>query len=230
MGEMAEKMMSMTPEQAAKRMQEFTNKIQDALSTTFRPEFLNRIDDVITFNELSISAIEPIVDLQLEQVRDRLQARHITLDVTPAAMEHLAIDGYDPVYGARPLKRLIQREVVDRIAEKVISGELRDRSHVLIDLDARVITPAEWKAPWTWTAEPGRPQLPHGRLRSEGDLAGSGYPEQRRPRRGSHRLIRIPLSQQAPGQPRPGAFARLPSPIVPPMPFSTASQPSAACW
>ena len=88
MGEMAEKMMSMTPEQAAKRMQEFTNKIQDALSTTFRPEFLNRIDDVITFNELSISAIEPIVDLQLEQVRDRLQARHITLDVTPAAMEH----------------------------------------------------------------------------------------------------------------------------------------------
>ena len=136
MGEMAEKMMHMTPEQAAKRMQEFTNKIQDALSTTFRPEFLNRIDDVITFNELSISAIEPIVDLQLEQVRDRLQARHITLDVTPAAMEHLAIDGYDPVYGARPLKRLIQREVVDRIAEKVISGELRDRSHVLIDLDA----------------------------------------------------------------------------------------------
>jgi ATP-dependent Clp protease ATP-binding subunit ClpB len=96
MGEMAEKMMSMTPEQAAKRMQEFANKIQDALSSTFRPEFLNRIDDVITFNELSISAIEPIVDLQLEEVRDRLQARHITLDVTPAAMEHLAIDGYDP--------------------------------------------------------------------------------------------------------------------------------------
>ncbi|MDE8701551.1 AAA family ATPase [Adlercreutzia equolifaciens] len=136
MGEMAEKMMNMTPEQAAKRMQEFTNKIQDALSATFRPEFLNRIDDVITFNELSISAIEPIVDLQLEEVRDRLQARRITLDVTPAAMEHLAIDGYDPVYGARPLKRLIQREVVDRIAEKVINGQLHDRSHVLIDLDA----------------------------------------------------------------------------------------------
>ncbi|MDE8703525.1 hypothetical protein PZH32_11235, partial [Adlercreutzia equolifaciens] len=96
----------------------------------------NRIDDVITFNELSISAIEPNVDLQLEEVRDRLQARRITLDVTPAAMEHLAIDGYDPVYGARPLKRLIQREVVDRIAEKVINGQLHVRSHVLIDLDA----------------------------------------------------------------------------------------------
>ena len=153
MGEMAEKMMSMTPEQAAKRMQEFTNKIQDALSTTFRPEFLNRIDDVITFNELSISAIEPIVDLQLEQVRDRLQARHITLDVTPAAMEHLAIDGYDPVYGARPLKRLIQREVVDRIAEKRHlrrAARPQPRAH-RPGRRGRLRLPQS-RAPWTWTA------------------------------------------------------------------------------
>ena len=136
MGDMIEDMAKMTPEQAAKRMTEFANKIQDALRTTFRPEFLNRIDDIVTFNELSISAIEPIVDLQLEEVRDRLAKRRITLDVTPAAMEHLAIDGYDPVFGARPLKRLIQREVVDRIAQKVITGELHDGAHVLIDLDA----------------------------------------------------------------------------------------------
>ncbi len=60
----------------------------------------------------------------------------MTLDVTPAAMEHLAIDGFDPVFGARPLKRLIQREIVDRIAQKVITGELHDASHVLIDIDA----------------------------------------------------------------------------------------------
>ncbi len=136
MGDVAEQMMKMTPEQAAKRLTEFTNKIQDALAGTFRPEFLNRIDDVITFNELSISAIEPIVDLQLEEVRDRLAARRITLDVTPAAMEHLAIDGYDPVYGARPLKRLIQRQVVDRIAQSVITGQLHDGGHILVDLDA----------------------------------------------------------------------------------------------
>ena len=153
MGEMAEKMMSMTPEQAAKRMQEFTNKIQDALSTTFRPEFLNRIDDVITFNELSISAIEPIVDLQLEQVRDRLQARHITLDVTPAAMEHLAIDGYDPVYGARPLKRLIQREVVDRIAEtRHLRRAARPQPRADRPRRRGQLLPVAWKAPWTWTA------------------------------------------------------------------------------
>ena len=138
---------------------------------------------MITFNELSISAIEPIVDLQLEQVRDRLQARHITLDVTPAAMEHLAIDGYDPVYGARPLKRLIQREVVDRIAEKVISGELRDRSHVLIDLDAEGDYTCRVEGPMDLDGlNLDDPSFLTGRLRSEGDLAGSGYPEQRRPR------------------------------------------------
>ncbi|MCI8451309.1 MAG: ATP-dependent chaperone ClpB [Eggerthellaceae bacterium] len=136
MGDMLNGMAEMTPEAAAKRMAEFANKMQDALRNTFRPEFLSRIDDIITFNELNINVIENIVNLQLEEVRARLADRRITLDVTPAAMEHLSIDGFDPVYGARPLKRLIQRQIVDRIAEKVISGELRDGGHVLIDLDA----------------------------------------------------------------------------------------------
>ncbi len=136
MGEMMEGIANMTADAAAQKLKEFTNKINDALRNTFRPEFLNRIDDIVTFNELSISTIEPIVDLQLEEVRDRLAKRRVTLDVTPAAMEHLAIDGFDPVFGARPLKRLIQREIVDRIAQTVITGELHDGSHVLIDIDA----------------------------------------------------------------------------------------------
>jgi ATP-dependent Clp protease ATP-binding subunit ClpB len=119
----------------AKRMAELNTKIEDALRGTFRPEFLNRIDEVITFNGLGISAMEPIVDLQLADVRRRLEACKVTLDVTPAAREHLAIDGFDPTYGARPLKRLVQREVVDRIANAAVRGELLDRSHVLIDLD-----------------------------------------------------------------------------------------------
>lgn len=109
--------------------------IDEALRATFRPEFLNRIDDIVTFEALSISDIEPIVQLQLEEVRARLAERHVTLDVTPAACESLAIDGYDPVFGARPLKRLIQRQVVDRIAEQVVRGELLDGDHVLIDVD-----------------------------------------------------------------------------------------------
>ena len=109
--------------------------IDGALRATFRPEFINRIDDVVVFNALNMTNIEPIVDLQLEEVRDRLADRRITLDVTPAAMEHLSIDGYDPIFGARPLKRLIQKEIVDRIAQKVVEGKLRDRSHVLISID-----------------------------------------------------------------------------------------------
>ena len=128
-------MMNMAVETAAKRMAELTGQIQDSLRSTFRPEFLNRIDDVITFNALSIEAMEPIVKLQLNDVRKRLADRRGTLDVSAAALEHLAIDGFDPVYGARPLQRLIQREVVDRIAQKIVEGKLPDRSHVLIDID-----------------------------------------------------------------------------------------------
>ena len=110
--------------------------VDDALRATFRPEFLNRIDDIVTFDSLSISDIEPIVELQLADVRKRLADRRVTLDVTPAALQSLAIDGYDPVFGARPLKRLIQREVVDRIAEQVVRGNLLEGDHVLVDVDA----------------------------------------------------------------------------------------------
>ena len=135
MAKTMEKVMSSDVETGAKKLAELSNQINDALRATFRPEFLNRIDDVIRFNPLSIEAMEPIVELQLNDVRKRLEDRRVTLDVTKAAMEHLAIDGFDPVYGARPLRRLIQREVVDRVAQKIVEGKLPDRSHVLISLD-----------------------------------------------------------------------------------------------
>ena len=135
MGEMMEGMLKADVATASKKLAEFTNRIQDSLRATFKPEFLNRIDDIITFKPLSIESMEPIVKLQLEDVRRRLADRHVSLDVTPAALEHLSIDGFDPVYGARPLKRLIQREVVDRIADAAVRGKLLDRSHVLIDID-----------------------------------------------------------------------------------------------
>ena len=110
--------------------------IDEALRSTFRPEFLNRIDDIVTFDALTLSNIEPIVELQLKDVRKRLAERHVTLDVTSAALETLAIDGYDPVFGARPLRRLVQCEVVDRIADQIVHGNLLERDHVLIDVDA----------------------------------------------------------------------------------------------
>lgn len=136
MGSMMEDMMKADVATAAKRLAEMQMKINEALSTTFRPEFLNRIDEVITFNTLSIAAMEPIVDLQLNGVRDRLADRRIELVVTPAARERLAIDGYDPVYGARPLRRLIQREVTDRVATEIIDGHIGDGAKVTIDLDS----------------------------------------------------------------------------------------------
>ena len=79
--------------------------------------------------------MEPIVGLQLADVRERLADRRIDLVVTPAAMEHLAIDGYDPVYGARPLRRLIQREVTDRVATEIINGTVHDGATVTVDID-----------------------------------------------------------------------------------------------
>jgi len=108
--------------------------IEGALRATFRPEFLNRIDDIVTFNSLNMTSIEPIVDLQLEDVRKRLAEHNITLEVTPAALEHLSIDGYDPVFGARPLKRLIQRVVVDAVAEKIVAGKVQDGARIVVDV------------------------------------------------------------------------------------------------
>ncbi len=134
MGDLMEDMATMTPQAAAKRMQEFQTAMEDTLRTTFRPEFINRIDEIITFDELSIENMEPIVELQLNDVRKRLADRRITLDVTSAALEHLAIDGFDPVYGARPLKRLVQREVVDRIAAEMVAGHVKDGAHVCVDV------------------------------------------------------------------------------------------------
>ena len=135
MGKVMEDLMTADVEVAAKRLAELNSKINDALRNTFRPEFLNRIDEVITFNPLSIAAMEPIVGLQLADVRERLADRRIDVVVTPAAMEHLAIDGYDPVYGARPLRRLIQREVTDRVATEIINGTVHDGATVTVDID-----------------------------------------------------------------------------------------------
>ena len=109
--------------------------VEEAMRATFRPEFLNRVDDIVIFHALSMDDIAQIVDLQLELVRVRLAARKIALEVTPAAIERLALDGFDPVYGARPLKRAIQREVVDRVAKALIEGSVFEGGTVVVDLD-----------------------------------------------------------------------------------------------
>ena len=109
-------------------------KVNDALRATFKPEFLNRIDDIVVFRPLGLADIEKIVDIQLKGVRERLDNERISLTLTPAAIEALALDGLDPVYGARPLKRLIQRQVVDNVANLIIAGELHEGDTVKIDV------------------------------------------------------------------------------------------------
>ncbi|MDO8964061.1 MAG: ATP-dependent chaperone ClpB [Coriobacteriia bacterium] len=107
---------------------------EEALRATFRPEFLNRVDDIVVFDALSMEQIEHIVELQLAKVRERLAERRITLELSPAAVERISLDGFDPVFGARPLKRVIQREVVDAVAKGLIDGSVREGSTVLVDL------------------------------------------------------------------------------------------------
>ncbi|MDR1422951.1 MAG: AAA family ATPase [Coriobacteriales bacterium] len=112
--------------------------IDQALRATFRPEFLNRIDDIIIFHSLDMANIDAIVELQLADVRKRLSDRRITVEVGTAAAEQLAIDGFDPVFGARPLKRLIQRNVVDLLANEIVAGTIHEGDTVRIDLNDRM--------------------------------------------------------------------------------------------
>ena len=109
--------------------------IEDAVRTTFRPEFLNRIDDIVIFHSLTLDQIAEIVELQLAEVRARLADRKITLELEPAAVERISLDGFDPVFGARPLKRVIQREVVDAVAKELIEGRVHEGDTVRIDVD-----------------------------------------------------------------------------------------------
>jgi ATP-dependent Clp protease ATP-binding subunit ClpB len=106
-----------------------------ALQGHFRPEFLNRVDDIVVFHPLAKSEIRRIVEVQLARLSKRLEERHLKLDLTPAALDLLAEQGYDPAYGARPLKRAIQRMILDPLAVKLIEGAIHDGELVTIDAE-----------------------------------------------------------------------------------------------
>jgi ATP-dependent Clp protease ATP-binding subunit ClpB len=108
-----------------------------ALREVFRPEFLNRIDDIVMFSPLGKAQIERIVELQLEDVRRRLAERNITIELTAAAKALLLREGYDPAYGARPMKRAIQRLIQDPLALRILDGEVRAGETVMIDADPK---------------------------------------------------------------------------------------------
>ncbi|MDO4596522.1 MAG: ATP-dependent chaperone ClpB [Coriobacteriaceae bacterium] len=120
---------------AGKDEEKMRHEVDEAMSHTFRPEFLNRIDDIVVFHPLGMAQIEKIVDIQLKDVRERLAKERMTLAIEPAAKQMLAVGGLDPVFGARPLKRLIQREVVDAIARAIIDGRLHEGDTVTVGVD-----------------------------------------------------------------------------------------------
>ena len=123
-------------EYAGRDDEEMRRQVDEAMSHTFRPEFLNRIDDIVVFHPLGMAQIEKIVDIQLADVRRRLAKERMTLVISPTAKQMLAVGGLDPVFGARPLQRLIQREVVDAIARAIIDGRVREGDEVTVDVDA----------------------------------------------------------------------------------------------
>ena len=109
--------------------------VLDELRRSFRPEFLNRVDETIVFHALSEEHLMEIVDIQVEYLRARLRDRHITIELTPEARRHLVRIGYDPAYGARPLKRVIQKQVETQLGFQLLEGKVRDGQSVLVDYD-----------------------------------------------------------------------------------------------
>jgi ATP-dependent Clp protease ATP-binding subunit ClpB len=108
--------------------------VMGELRQHFRPEFLNRVDELVVFHPLGTEHLIKIVEIQLERLRNRLAERRITLAISPAALQHLGERGYDPVYGARPLKRLIQQELETPIAKLLVKGELRDGNTASVEM------------------------------------------------------------------------------------------------
>jgi ATP-dependent Clp protease ATP-binding subunit ClpB len=105
----------------------------EVVRSHFRPEFLNRLDEIILFHRLSAGHMGPIVDIQVERLRRLLEDRKIKLELTDAARAWLGRVGYDPVYGARPLKRAVQKYLQDPLADKILSGEVSDGATVRVD-------------------------------------------------------------------------------------------------
>ena len=132
-------------------------RVMAELRGHFRPEFLNRVDDIVLFKPLTIEEIERIVDLQIADVRRRLAHRRLDLELTEAARELIAREGYDPVYGARPLRRFIQREVETRVGRALLSGEILDGATITLDADGDELL-VSWRNPDEREAGPVEPE------------------------------------------------------------------------
>jgi ATP-dependent Clp protease ATP-binding subunit ClpB len=116
--------------------EEKRNRTMEALRATFKPEFLNRIDDIITFRALSLTDINHIVDIQLGLIDKRLKEKKLSIELTEDAKKYIASVGYSPVYGARPLKRSLQKLILDQLALEILAGKYTEGDHIKIGLSA----------------------------------------------------------------------------------------------
>jgi ATP-dependent Clp protease ATP-binding subunit ClpB len=116
--------------------QDRKDAVMNAVRTAFKPEFLNRLDDIVFFDPLGPEQLASIVGIQIETLAKRLAARRLTLEVTDAARDWLALAGYDPLFGARPLRRLVQSAIGDQLARQLLSGSLIDGDVVKVDVSA----------------------------------------------------------------------------------------------
>jgi ATP-dependent Clp protease ATP-binding subunit ClpB len=120
--------------------EEIERRVRSVLHQHFRPEFLNRVDEIIIFHALQLEQLKFIVDIQLQRFRELLKVRNITLDLTDAAKEMIVQLGYDPAFGARPLKRVIQHRIADPLASQILEGKIQDGDHVLVDAVGDTLT------------------------------------------------------------------------------------------
>jgi len=125
------------------RRQDIENKVMSALRAQFAPEFLNRIDEVLIFNPLGKEEIKRIVDIQFSEVNQRLKEKDLKLEYSEKAKNYIAERGFDPDYGARPLKRVIQREVLDPLAKYLLAGKFKEGTTIQIDLKDSTLTFSE---------------------------------------------------------------------------------------
>jgi ATP-dependent Clp protease ATP-binding subunit ClpB len=119
---------------------EMENRVMAALRDAFKPEFLNRVDELIIFNNLGREEIKAIVEIQLKRLRSNLASRKMVLDISDQAKAFLAEKGYDPAYGARPLKRTIQRLIQDPLAVKILEGEFKEGDRIHVDADGNELS------------------------------------------------------------------------------------------
>jgi ATP-dependent Clp protease ATP-binding subunit ClpB len=124
------------PVETEDEQQQMQARIMESVRAHFRPEFLNRLDDVLIFNQLTLETMRPIADIQLRRLASCLDDRHIVLELSDAARDHVAQAGFNPLYGARPLKRVVQTQLQDVLADLLLSGELSDGQHVAVSVDA----------------------------------------------------------------------------------------------